>query len=56
MTSPKIKLTAEIIQGLVNSCLIHKFDEATESPWFHKELWELCCENHPNVAIAAPRG
>jgi predicted phage terminase large subunit-like protein len=52
----KLKLTAEIIQGLVNSCLIHKFDEATESPFFHKEFWEYCCDKHPNVAIAAPRG
>lgn len=52
----KIKLTADIVQGLVNSCLIHKFDEATESPEFHKELWEYCCNDHPNVALSAPRG
>lgn len=52
----KIKLTADIIQGLVNSCLIHKFDEATESPQFHRELWEYCCNDHPNVALSAPRG
>lgn len=56
VTPQKIKLTSDIIQGLVNSCLIHKFDEATESPEFHKELWEYCCNPHPNVAISAPRG
>lgn len=51
-----VKLTPDIIQGLVNTCLIHKFDAATESPECHKEWWELCCSPHPNVAIAAPRG
>lgn len=52
----KIKLTADILQGFVNSCLIHKFDGATESPECHYEWWELCCSDANNVAIAAPRG
>jgi len=52
----KIELSSDIIQGFVNSCLIHKFDGATETPDCHKEWWELCCSKHNNVAIAAPRG
>ena len=59
MTKPrrsKIELTSEVIQGFVNACLIHKFDAATKSPEFHKEVWEMCCSPHPNVAVAAPRG
>jgi len=49
-------LTADVIQGFVGSVLAHRFDEASPSPPFHKELWELACSDHPNVAVAAPRG
>lgn len=51
----KVKLTPAVLEGFVNACLVHKFDDATEIPAFHKEMWELCCADHPNVAIAAPR-
>jgi predicted phage terminase large subunit-like protein len=51
-----VKLTAEVIEGFVKSILIKHFDDPSPSPEFHKELWELCCSDHPLVAIAAPRG
>jgi predicted phage terminase large subunit-like protein len=51
-----MKLTEEIISGLVNSVLSKRFDESTESPEFHHELWREACSNHQFVAIAAPRG
>lgn len=51
-----MNLTASVIQGVVNTVLSSKFDEATESPDFHKEAWDLCCSKYPLVAIAAPRG
>ena len=51
-----MKLTSDIIQGFVNSVLSSKFDDATSSPDFHKECWELCTSDYPLVAISAPRG
>lgn len=51
-----MKLTAEIIQGFVGSVLAKRFDGATASPDFHKELWQYACSSHHSVAIAAPRG
>lgn len=49
-------LTANTIQGFVRTVLSSKFDGATESPDFHKEMWEMFCSKHPQVAISAPRG
>ena len=51
----KFKLTAEIMEGFVASCLVKDYDQATKIPGFHKELWDLFCLDHPNVAVAAPR-
>lgn len=51
-----MKLTAEIIGGFVGSILAKRFEGATASPQFHKELWGYACSDHPYVAIAAPRG
>lgn len=42
--------------GFVQSLLAKKFDGASEIPQFHKEWWDLACdENEKFVAIAAPR-
>ncbi len=51
-----IKLTPEMIQGFVTSLLAKRFDESTESPAFHTELWTEACSAHSHIAIAAPRG
>lgn len=51
-----MKLTPEIVSGLVNSVLSKRFDESTVSPEFHHELWKEACSAHQFVAIAAPRG
>lgn len=56
MTIPKIKLTAEVIEGFVGSVLANRYDSATAIPEFHKELWQLACSDNKFVAIAAPRG
>lgn len=49
-------LDSETIEGFVGSLLQRKFDQATAIPNFHKELWDLCCdEKNKYVAIAAPR-
>ena len=51
-----IKLTAEVVEGFVQSLLASSFDDPTPTPEFHRELWDLCCSDHHLVAIAAPRG
>jgi predicted phage terminase large subunit-like protein len=50
------KLTAKAIEGFARALLIKHFDDPSPTPEFHRELWELCCSDHPLVAIAAPRG
>jgi predicted phage terminase large subunit-like protein len=49
-------LTAEEIYGFSEMFLRRDFDEASETPQAHLEWWEMCCDPHPQVAIAAPRG
>jgi predicted phage terminase large subunit-like protein len=49
-------LNAAQIAGFVRTVLSSKFDNATETPDFHKEAWELCTSKFPLVAISAPRG
>lgn len=51
-----MKVTPDIIRGLVGSCLVKGFDGSLKTPTFHEECWELCCSSSPYVAIAAPRG
>lgn len=51
-----MKVTREMIQGLVGSCLISGFDGSLKTPAFHEEVWDLCTSHHKFVAIAAPRG
>lgn len=52
----KTKLTPDLIYGFVNSLLISRFDNPKPTPDFHLELWNLMCDPHDKVAIAAPRG
>jgi len=49
-------LTAELIEGFVTSVLSKNFNGRVETPDFHREVWDLCCNKHRFVAIAAPRG
>ena len=48
-------LTAETLEGFTNSVLRKGFDSPTETPDFHKTIWEYCCAKDSFVAIAAPR-
>lgn len=50
-----MKVTAHMVAGIVGSLLSSSFDQATKSPQFHEECWDLCCSASPRVAIAAPR-
>jgi hypothetical protein len=51
-----MELSSEVIEGFSNACLVKNFDSATQTPEFHRELWDLCCSKDKFVAIAAPRG
>ena len=51
-----IELNASTIEGFVKTVLSSKFEDASESPDFHKEAWNICCSKYPMVAVAAPRG
>lgn len=49
-------LTAAQIHGLSESLLKKNYDGSRPTPPFHKEMWEMCCSEDKQVAIAAPRG
>lgn len=48
-------LDVDTITGFVGSVLVQKFDGATAIPEVHKEWWKICCSDHRQIAIAAPR-
>lgn len=49
-------ITSQLIHGFCASLLAKRFDNATRTPQFHLDLWDLYCDKAPLVAIAAPRG
>jgi len=51
-----VQLTKDVIHGFVGTCLINRFDDASQIPKFHDEMWELCTSKNRFVAISAPRG
>lgn len=53
---PGIKLTATIIENLVEKFLLETFDNPVAIADCHREWWDMVCSNHKFVAIAAPRG
>lgn len=50
-----MKLNPDVIQGFSSSLLQKTFDSPVQSPACHYEWWKLFCDDHPLVAIAAPR-
>lgn len=49
-------LSARQIQGFSETILGARYDSPKLTPPHHVEMWELCCCDHPQIAIAAPRG
>jgi len=49
-------LTAQAIEGFTKSVLGARYDDPKPIPGHHRDMWELCVCDHPQVAIAAPRG
>ena len=48
-------LDSGVIHGFVQSVLQRKFDRPVATPQCHLDWWQLCCEDHKQLAIAAPR-
>jgi len=51
-----MSLSARQIQGFSESLLGLRYDDPKPTPPHHVEMWELCCSDEAQVAIAAPRG
>lgn len=49
------RLTAEVLEGFVNSILHKNFDDPADNADFHREIWQYICSKESKVAIAAPR-
>ena len=49
------RLSAEVLEGFVNSVLRKNFDDPADNAEFHREIWQLVCSDNTKVAIAAPR-
>lgn len=49
-------INSNVIEGLVGSCLLKRFDGQAKIPDVHKEWWDLVTGPNKYVAIAAPRG
>ena len=49
-------INASTVKGLTLGLLAVNYDNPKPVPYFHEEMWELCCSEHPKVASAAPRG
>lgn len=52
----KVRLTPSLIEGFVSIFLHERFDNPKAIPRFHRDIWELFCDDHNMVAVAAPRG
>lgn len=48
-------LDSATVHGFSQSLLQKKFDKPVKTPPLHLEMWELCCSDAKQVAIASPR-
>ena len=51
-----LRLNADAVEGFTLGCLAARYDQPKPVPAFHREMWQLCCSDYPQVSIAAPRG
>lgn len=52
----KVVLDRQVMEGFVGACLTPYFDNAVPFKEFHRELWDLCCDQKEKfIAICAPR-
>ena len=53
---PKVKLSAALVESFAGAYLSPMYDSPVRTPDFHRECWELYCQDVPFAAAAAPRG
>lgn len=51
-----VKLTAALVEAFAGAFLSPMYDEPVRTPDLHRECWDLYCSDHPQCAVAAPRG
>lgn len=51
-----VKLSAELIEAFAGKYLSQGYDDASPTPQFHREGWELYCSDVTQAGIVAPRG
>src|SRR3990167_1485487 len=52
----KVKLTADLIESFAGLFLSVNYDVVSHNAPFHREVWSMYCSEHPQCAVAAPRG
>ena len=50
-----VKLSAELIEAFAGTFLSPLYDNPVATPNFHRESWELYCQDHRLCGVAAPR-
>lgn len=51
-----IGITSNQIAAFTDIFLLAQYDDPTPIPYFHKEMWDMCCSSNKRVVMAAPRG
>lgn len=51
-----ITLTAGLIESFAGLFLSTNYDTVSANAPFHREVWGMYCSDHPQCAVAAPRG
>jgi hypothetical protein len=55
MSAP-VKLTPDLLESFAGLFLSSNYDEVVPNAPFHREVWGMYCSDHPQCAVAAPRG
>ena len=50
-----MKLTADLIEAFSGTFLSPMYDNASPTPNFHRQGWDLYCSEYKMCGIAAPR-
>lgn len=56
LAEPLPPLTEAVIEGFTVGVLAARYDQPKPVPELHRQMWRICCSQHPQVSIAAPRG
>lgn len=52
----RVAVDAALVEGFTEIYLLDRFDNPQPIPNLHRTLWDMFCSDHPQVAVAAPRG